>query len=77
MDYQYAYAPSSPSEIIYENRAIHDKRIGSNFQIQSFVKYMRNTGRAYRTWARVVISDCYLWVEAQDQSFQSDIELGM
>ncbi|KAH9955533.1 hypothetical protein BGW80DRAFT_1450535 [Lactifluus volemus] len=46
-----------------------------NFDKYSFKKYMKNIGRAYRKQAIELISACRDFVQAREQSYQSDIEL--
>ena len=38
----------------------------------SFIKYMKNIGRAYRKQATELVSICRTFVQAQDQAFDPD-----
>ena len=45
------------------------------FDKLSFIKYMKNIGRAYRNQATVLVSICRYFVQTQAQTPGSDAEL--
>ena len=61
--------PSSP--------AATNKGQLSNFDKLSFVRYMKNIGRAYRKQAVELVSLCRTFVQAQEQSPESSDNLRM
>ncbi len=53
--------------------AAQDSR--SNFDKLSFVRYMKNIGRAYRKQATELVSLCRAFVQVQEQTPGSDAKL--
>jgi hypothetical protein len=47
------------------------------FDKYAFLKHTKNVSSAYGKRVKIIISESRLWVEAQEQSYESDNDLAM